>query len=36
VMTTGATADDCSRVLVEAGVSEVRVLTIARAATRRP
>jgi ComF family protein len=36
VMTTGATADECSRVLVEAGASEVRVLTIARAATRRP
>ena len=32
VMTTGATADACSRVLLEAGVSSVRVLTAARAA----
>jgi ComF family protein len=33
VMTTGATAHECSRVLLEAGVRDVRVLTVARAAT---
>ena len=32
VMTTGATARECSRVLLEAGVRDVRVLTVARAA----
>lgn len=31
VMTTGATADACARVLLEAGVQHVRVLTAARA-----
>ncbi len=30
VFTTGATVDECSRVLVRAGASEVRVLTLAR------
>jgi len=34
VMTTGATAEECSRVLLEAGAREVRVLTLAREAGR--
>jgi ComF family protein len=34
VMTTGATADECSRTLVEAGAKEVRVLTLARESDR--
>ncbi len=34
VMTTGATADECSRVLREAGVERIVVLTAARAVTR--
>ncbi len=32
VMTTGATANECSRQLIKAGASEVVVLTLARAA----
>jgi ComF family protein len=32
VMTTGATLDECGRVLIEAGVRNVRALTLARAA----
>lgn len=36
VMTTGATLDACSRVLVEAGASSVRALTVARALTSPP
>lgn len=32
VMTTGATANECSRQLIDAGASEVVVLTLARAA----
>jgi predicted amidophosphoribosyltransferase len=36
VMTTGATLDACARVLVRAGVRNVRALTVARAATPRP
>lgn len=36
VLTTGETADACSRALLEAGASEVRVLTVARAAAERP
>jgi len=34
VLTTGATADACTRVLLEAGVQQVRVLTVARAMRR--
>jgi predicted amidophosphoribosyltransferase len=34
VSTTGATRDACVRVLVDAGVREVRVLTVARVAAR--
>jgi predicted amidophosphoribosyltransferase len=30
VMTTGATADECARVLLRAGASRVDVLTLAR------
>jgi ComF family protein len=33
VMTTGATARECSRILLEAGVRDVRVVTVARAST---
>jgi ComF family protein len=36
VSTTGATVDACARVLLEAGAKEVRGLTAARAASRRP
>jgi ComF family protein len=36
VMTTGATIDACSRVLVEAGVRTVRALTVARTVARPP
>ncbi len=36
VLTTGATVDDCSRVLLEAGARAVRALTAARAAAARP
>jgi ComF family protein len=36
VMTTGATVNACARVLLEAGVRSVGVLTAARAATPRP
>jgi ComF family protein len=36
VMTTGATLDACSRVLIAAGVRSVRVLTAARAVAGRP
>ncbi len=36
VMTTGATAGACARVLLDAGVRSVRVLTVARAVTERP
>jgi ComF family protein len=36
VNTTGATRDACARVLLEAGVREVRALTVARVAARRP
>ena len=36
VMTTGATLDACSGVLLEAGVRSVRALTVARAVTTRP
>ena len=36
VSTTGATLDACARVLLEAGAREVRGLTAARAAARRP
>jgi ComF family protein len=36
VMTTGATLEACSRVLIAAGVRSVRVLTVARAVTGRP
>lgn len=36
VMTTGATLDACSRVLVDAGARSVRAVTVARAATPRP
>jgi ComF family protein len=36
VLTTGATAGACARVLIEAGVASVRVLTVARAATALP
>jgi len=35
VMTTGATADACARVLLDAGVKSVRVLTVARTLSRR-
>ncbi|MFO7694416.1 MAG: phosphoribosyltransferase family protein [Vicinamibacterales bacterium] len=35
VCTTGATGDACARVLVAAGVREVRTLTVARVAARR-
>ena len=35
VATTGATADACARVLLDAGVREVRVLTVARVVARR-
>ena len=35
VWTTGATLDECARVLKEAGAREVRALTVARAAVRR-
>ncbi|MBR9979512.1 MAG: ComF family protein, partial [Desulfatitalea sp.] len=31
VLTTGATADACARVLIEQGAADVRVLTVARA-----
>ena len=31
VMTTGATVDECSRVLLRAGAAGVEVLTLARA-----
>lgn len=36
VMTTGATLDACASVLIDAGVSRVRALTVARAVARRP
>lgn len=36
VMTTGATAGACAKVLLDAGVRNVRVLTVARAVTERP
>jgi predicted amidophosphoribosyltransferase len=36
VSTTGATGDACARVLLDAGVREVRMLTVARVAARRP
>ena len=36
VMTTGATLEACSRVLLEAGVRSVRALTVARAVAGRP
>jgi ComF family protein len=36
VSTTGATLDACARVLLAAGATEVRGLTAARAASRRP
>jgi ComF family protein len=36
VMTTGATIEACSRVLREAGVRRVRVLTVARSVSTRP
>jgi ComF family protein len=36
VMTTGATLDDCSRALIEAGAGAVRALTAARAVAARP
>jgi ComF family protein len=36
VMTTGATIEACSRVLLEAGVRRVRALTVARAVAGRP
>lgn len=36
VMTTGATAEGCSRALVEAGARAVRVLTVARAVAAQP
>ena len=36
VMTTGATLDDCSRALLEAGAGAVRALTAARAVAARP
>lgn len=36
VMTTGATLDACSRVLLEAGVRSVKALTVARAVAREP
>lgn len=36
VRTTGATLDACARVLKEAGVREVRALTVARAASPQP
>lgn len=36
VATTGATLDACARVLAEAGATEVRALTAARAVTSRP
>jgi ComF family protein len=36
VMTTGATLDACGQVLINAGVSSVRVLTAARAWSERP
>ena len=35
VSTTGATRDACARVLLDAGAREVRVLTVARVASRR-
>jgi predicted amidophosphoribosyltransferase len=35
VWTTGATLDECARVLKEAGAKEVRALTVARAAPPR-
>ena len=36
VMTTGATAEGCSRALMDAGAKAVRVLTVARAVTAQP
>ena len=36
VSTTGATLDACARVLLRAGVREVRALTAAKVSTRRP
>lgn len=36
VSTTGATLEACARALVDAGVAEVRALTVARAVARRP
>jgi ComF family protein len=36
VMTTGATLGACANVLIDAGVREVRVLTVARAVAGRP
>jgi ComF family protein len=36
VMTTGATLDECSRVLIAAGARRVRALTVARTVARRP
>jgi ComF family protein len=36
VMTTGATLDACARVLIDARVREVRVLTVARAVATQP
>jgi ComF family protein len=36
VSTTGATVDACARVLLDAGAGEVRSLTAARAAAKRP
>jgi predicted amidophosphoribosyltransferase len=35
VRTTGATLDECARVLKDAGAREVRALTVARAFYRR-
>jgi len=36
VMTTGATLDECAKVLLGAGASDVRALTVARAVESRP
>lgn len=36
VSTTGATLEACARVLLDGGAREVRALTAARVATRRP
>jgi predicted amidophosphoribosyltransferase len=36
VLTTGATADECARALLQAGAASVKVLVAAHAVLRRP